>query len=146
MTDNKTNKTIVPKNKEPENGLPARKSFQQRSLGALSLDESVLDLKNKAYRWGLTKDKYGRDDYGQCFDMGYRDVLQTSLKGRIKSDVEDKIIRELKDGIYILMEAPIEYRQMTNDEIAQTTEAQIRHQMKLDDNSQIDGRNITINN
>lgn len=148
MTDNKDRKTISSANQEPA-GAPPRRTFTQRAQGVLGLDNEALHLDTKAYRWAILKgDKFGRDDYGYCYDMGYRDTLMSSLKLRVKSESEDKVIRETKDGTMILVEAPIEYRQMTNDEAARDNEQKIRQQMGIteDKNLQIDGNNITLTN
>lgn len=148
MTDLKSTKTIPHDTKEKKSDLPPRKSFSQRSVGTLALDDNALDLQNRAYRWALLKDKYGRDDYGQCYEMGYRDTMQSSLKGRVNSSSEEKVIRESKDGTYILMDAPLSYREMTNNEMVESNENMIRTQMGIKDRKdlQIDGRTIHINN
>lgn len=127
MTDTKEAKTNK-SNKESDTRHPPRRSFVDRSSGVLHLDESVLDP-SRAYRWAILNDKHGRDDYGICYEMGYRDTLQSTLKGRIRSDSDEKIIRQSNSGTFVLMDAPKEYRQMTNDEIAQKTEDDLKQKM-----------------
>jgi hypothetical protein len=108
-----------------------RKSVQDRAGGRLNIPKDSLDPA-KAYRWALQNDLYGRDDYGDCFEMGYRDTQLSSLKGFIKSDSTEKVMRKLNSGTFILMEAPLHYRQLTADEVAQTNEDRLKAMMPSD--------------
>jgi hypothetical protein len=117
-----------------EEVLPARKSVFDRAQGFLNLPKDALNPA-KAYRWALQNDVHGRNDYGECYEMGYRDTALSSLSGFIASDSSEKVTRKGKSGTFILMEAPLHYRQLTADEIAQKNETELKHMMNAEGDS-----------